>query len=80
MKKGIPTYFFPIEAVGKNLLLLYIVYFLARMVYLVLNWSYFSPTLSMHSFGEILYGGLVFDTSAILVTNIPFFVFSDHLP
>jgi phosphoglycerol transferase MdoB-like AlkP superfamily enzyme len=75
MKKGIPTYFFPIEAVGKNLLLLYIVYFLARMVYLVLNWSYFSPTLSMHSFGEILYGGLVFDTSAILVTNIPFFVF-----
>ena len=32
MKKGIPTYFFPIEAVGKNLLLLYIVYFLARMV------------------------------------------------
>lgn len=75
MEKRIPTYLSPIAAVGKNVLLLYIVYFLTRMVYLLLNWSYFSPTLSMHSFGEILYGGLVFDTSAILVTNIPFFVF-----
>ena len=75
MKKYISTYLSPIAAVAKNILLLYIVYFLARMVYLLLNWSYFAPTLSMHSFGEILYGGLVFDTSAILVTNIPFFVF-----
>ena len=75
MKKFISTYLSPIAAVAKNILLLYIVYFLARMVYLLLNWSYFAPTLSMHSFGEILYGGLVFDTSAILVTNIPFFVF-----
>lgn len=75
MKKFISTYLSPLAAVGKNILLLYIVYFLARIVYLLLNWSYFAPTLSMHSFGEILHGGLVFDTSAILVTNIPFFVF-----
>ena len=57
-------------AMLSNLLLAYVVYFLARLAYLIDNWSYFASSLSM----EIFQGGLVFDTSAILVTNIPYIV------
>ena len=64
----------PIGATLVNLLLLYVVYFIARMVYLLENWSYFSQNLNFNHLMEILDGGLVFDTSAILVTNIPYIV------
>ena len=57
-----------------NLLMAYVVYFIARMVYLLENWSYFSQNLSFSHLMEMLAGGLVFDTSAILVTNIPYIV------
>ena len=70
--------FRPLMAVVYNLLLAYVVYFIARVAYLVDNWSYFgsfpigegvegaSPAwLSW----EMWKGGLMFDTSAILVTN-----------
>ena len=57
-----------------NLLMAYVVYFIARMVYLMENWSYFSQNLSSGHLMEMLGGGLVFDTSAILVTNIPYIV------
>ena len=57
-----------------NLLMAYVVYFIARMVYLLENWSYFSQNLSFSHLMEMLGGGLVFDTSAILVTNIPYIV------
>ena len=62
------TYTAPLFALLLNLLLVYVVYFIARMAYLLDNWSYFSESLSW----EIWQGGLVFDTSAILVTNIPY--------
>ena len=64
----------PIAAVLFNLLLAYVVYFMARIVYLLENWSYFSQNLSFARLMEIQGGGLVFDTSAILVTNIPYIV------
>ena len=64
----------PIGATLVNLLMLYVVYFIARMVYLLENWSYFSQNLSFNHLMEMLGGGLVFDTSAILVTNIPYIV------
>ena len=57
-----------------NLLMAYVVYFIARVVYLLENWSYFSQNLSWGHLMEMLGGGLVFDTSAILVTNIPYIV------
>ena len=57
-----------------NLLMAYVVYFIARIVYLLENWSYFSQNLSWGHLMEMLGGGLVFDTSAILVTNIPYIV------
>ena len=70
-----PRYCQPLLAIGVNLLLLYVAYFVTRLVYLAENWSYFTPTLTMSSFAEMVRGGLVFDTAAILVTNIPYIVF-----
>ena len=64
----------PLGATLYNLLMVYVVYFIARIAYLLENWSYFSPNLSFGHIMEMLAGGLVFDTSAILVTNIPYTV------
>ena len=64
----------PLGATLYNLLIVYVVYFIARIAYLLENWSYFSPNLSFGHIMEMLAGGLVFDTSAILVTNIPYIV------
>ncbi len=64
----------PLGATLYNLLMVYAVYFVARIVYLVENWSYFSTNLTFNHLLEMLGGGLVFDTSAILVTNIPYIV------
>ena len=68
--KLLHAYIAPLLALLLNLLLAYVVYFIARIAYLLDNWSYFSESLSW----EIWQGGLVFDTSAILVTNIPYIV------
>ena len=55
-------------AVAWNLLLLYIVYQLARLEYYAENASYFTPLMEEGS-GDIFLGGLLFDTSAIIYTN-----------
>jgi len=57
-----------------NLLMVYVVYFIARLIYLFANYSYFEQGLTTSHLMEMLAGGLVFDTSAILVTNIPYIV------
>ena len=70
MRKILESNLSPLVATLVNLLLAYVVYFVARMAYLLDNWSYFSDSLTT----EVLQGGLVFDTAAILVTNIPYIV------
>ena len=60
----------PLIAVVWNLLLAYVVYQIARVAYLIDNWSYFASGLSW----ELWRGGLVFDTSAILITNSAYIV------
>ena len=70
MRKILESYLSPLVATLVNLLLAYVVYFVARTAYLLDNWSYFSDSLTT----EVLQGGLVFDTAAILVTNIPYIV------
>jgi phosphoglycerol transferase MdoB-like AlkP superfamily enzyme len=47
----------------------YIVYFIARLVFLVANYSFYEGHLAFPHLMEMLGGGLVFDTAAILVTN-----------
>ena len=64
-------YFAPVAALLCNMAIAYVLYFLARIVYLLVNYSYFEQGLCLT---EIFRGGLVFDTAAIFVTNIPYIV------
>ena len=52
-----------------NLVLVYIVYALCRVVFLLENWGAFGSTLTWGKWVEILKGGWLFDTSAIMYTN-----------
>ena len=58
----------PLGSVLVNLLLAYVVYFVARIAFLLENLSLY-PDLSAVHLLELLRGGLTFDTSAILYTN-----------
>ena len=53
----------PLVAVIWNLLLVYLVYQIARLEYYLENTSYLSYSI------DVWRGGLMFDTSAILYTN-----------
>ena len=59
----------PLATTIYNLMLVYVVYFLARVLYLLLNYSYFAVDMTYGHLLELFMGGLVFDTSAILITN-----------
>lgn len=59
----------PLATVLYNLVLAYISYFIARMIFLAENYGYFAEGLNFGHFMEMLRGGLVFDTTAILYTN-----------
>ena len=72
--KTVKSLLSPLAVTLCNLLIAYVVYFLARLIYFFENYSYFSQNLSFPHVLEMLRGGLVFDTSAILVTNIPYIV------
>lgn len=52
-----------------NLALVYVVYEVCRFIYLFENWRTYSATISWSMLGEMLRGGWMFDTSAILYTN-----------
>jgi phosphoglycerol transferase MdoB-like AlkP superfamily enzyme len=59
----------PLATTIYNLMLAYVAYFLARVLYLLLNYSYFAVDMTYGHLLELFMGGLVFDTSAILVSN-----------
>ena len=80
MSNGLRRYLEPGMAVVWNLGLAYVVYMLARVVFLVKNYSYFEQGLTWGHLMEMFGGGLVFDTAAILVTNIPYIVLALLLP
>ena len=64
--------FAPMAATLCNLLLAYATYMLARIIYLLANYRYFSQGLTFGHLMELLGGGLMFDTTAILVTHVPY--------
>jgi len=66
----------PLVAVLLNMALAYAMYTIARVAYWLENYSYFADSNLMELFG----GGVVFDTSAILVTNIPYVVLALLIP
>ena len=70
MKKTILQYLHPLVTVLLNLLLAYLVYFLARMIFYLENYGLYADSFNtLHHSLELLRGGIVFDTTAILYTN-----------
>ena len=67
------TYGSPIALV-LNLLLAYCIFFVARLVYFVVNYSYFVDGLSASSLWMWVRGSLLFDTTAIFYTHILYIV------
>ena len=68
MRQFLNKLFSPLLAVVWNLLLVYVVYQVARLTYYVENADYLNYTL------DAWRGGLLFDTSAILYTNVLYVV------
>ena len=52
-----------------NLMWAYLAYFLCRLAYGVENWSVLGGNFTSDGVGEVLKGGWMFDTSAIMYTN-----------
>ncbi len=57
-----------------NLVWVYVAYEICRFAYLLENWTTFSNSMTWSSLAEILQGGWMFDTSAILYTNALYIV------
>lgn len=64
----------PVIALAGNLILVYLLYFIARIAYLLENYASFSEGLSLEHLLPLFGGGLMFDTSAILYTNMLYIV------
>jgi len=58
-----------------NIVLVYIMYAICRVEYLLENWNMFSDSFFQNSWADIITGCWMFDTSAILYTNILYIVF-----
>ena len=52
-----------------NLMWAYVAYFICRLAYGIENWSVLGGNFTFGNVGEVLKGGLMFDTSAIMYTN-----------
>lgn len=59
----------PLMAVAANIVLVYIVYSIARIEYLFENWHYFEQCIADGRVWRLLAAGLVFDTPGIFYTN-----------
>jgi len=68
MKKYMPL-LRPLLAVLVNLLLVYVVYFIARVMFLIENWNLYADSMTLQHLMELMRGGVTFDTTAILYTN-----------
>ena len=62
----------PLLAVLCNLALLYLLYFLCRVVYVAEFWDTYSASWQQLNLWQLLWGGFRFDTAAICYTNIPY--------
>ena len=66
MISKLPAWIRPIIAVLGNLLIAYVMYFIARIAFLAENYSLFADNLSTPHLMEMLRGGVVFDTSSAI--------------
>lgn len=80
VKETRTSIFSPLTATLWNLLLAYTVYFLARLLYLLENYSYFEQGLTFSHLSELFAGGLMFDTAAIIVSHLPYILLTMLTP
>ncbi|MBR1547150.1 MAG: sulfatase-like hydrolase/transferase [Prevotella sp.] len=59
----------PIAALLCNLLTVYVLFTLSRLIFLILNWAMYADTLTLGHALSLFAAGLIFDTTAILYTN-----------
>lgn len=60
---------YPIVALMVNLLTVYVLFSLSRLVFLLYNWGQYASTMTWRHGLDLFGAGLIFDTSAILYTN-----------
>ncbi|APW33697.1 hypothetical protein PI172_0100 [Prevotella intermedia] len=69
-KKSMPTqHLQPLFSLVANVVLAYLVYFLARVAYLLENYSFFKEGLNFGHLMRMFQGGLMFDTTALVYSN-----------
>ena len=61
----------PVIALLNNLLVVYVLFTLCRLVFIATNWSLYAETLTWSHGISLLMAGIIFDTTAILYTNAP---------
>lgn len=66
--KILASHFGPLVAVVANLIIAYAVYFIARIAYLLENYSIFKQGLDWQGLVDAFKGGMTFDSSAIMYT------------
>ena len=67
--KAAKQYLAPFGALVVNIFMAFVGYLIARVAFLLENFSYFSEGLSFSQVGEWFWGGYIFDRSAITYTN-----------
>lgn len=67
--KAAKQYLAPFVSLVVNIFMAFVVYLIARVAFLLENFSYFSEGLSFSQVGEWFWGGYIFDRSAITYTN-----------
>lgn len=67
--KEAKQYLAPFVSLVVNIFIAFVVYLIARVAFLLENFSYFSEGLSFSQMGEWFWGGYIFDRSAITYTN-----------
>lgn len=70
MKRLLKSSFAAPLALVANLAMAYVIYFIARLTYLLVNLSYFTEGLTFSHALTLFGGGLKFDTTAILYSNV----------
>lgn len=69
MKRSTATTIGPVVALVSNLLTVYILFTLCRILFILTNWQLYAGTLTFGHAMSLMGAGLIFDTSAILYTN-----------
>lgn len=59
-----------LRAFAINMLMVYVVYAVCRVAFVLENWTLYKDTLFENSWSDLVGGSLLFDTSAILYTNL----------